>query len=263
MIRTMQAELVKLMRRRVLITAALTSVVFAVGGAAVVLMAAEPAGSGEPGQRQLVRESLAAAGGGTDVFSLAISYTGTFLFVVFVGAFAVEYSRGTFRTMLLRQPGRVRLLAGKLAALLAFAGAVLAVTELLTWVTAYLLAPSQDVTRDAWVSWSAVGSAFGDYARVLFWVGGYAVLGLMIAVLVRSVPVALAIGIAWAGPLEHITQDSWAPVSKVFPGLLLEAFVAGGTPEVSASRAFLTVAAYVAAAAVIAGTLFRRRDIAA
>ena len=62
---------------------------------------------------------------------------------------------------------------------------------------------------------------------------GYALLGMAVAVLVRSVPVALAIGIAWAGPFEHLLQDAWDPAQRFFPGLLLEAFVAGGTSDVS------------------------------
>jgi hypothetical protein len=49
----------------------------------------------------------------------------------------------------------------------------------------------------------------------------------------------------------------------LFPGLLLEAFVAGGTPEVTASRAALTLVLYVGAAAVIAGMSFARRDVTA
>ena len=88
-------------------------------------------------------------------------------------------------------------------------------------------------------------------------------LGTALAVLVRSVPIALAIGIAWAGPFEHLLQDAWDPAGRVFPGLLLEAFVAGGTPEVTAARAFLTVAVYVSVAAAIAGTVFARRDVTA
>ena len=84
-----------------------------------------------------------------------------------------------------------------------------------------------------------------------------------VAVLVRSVPVALAIGIAWAGPFEHILQDAWDPASRIFPGLLLEAFVVGGTPDVSAARAFAVVAVYAAVAATIAGTVFTRRDVTA
>jgi hypothetical protein len=45
--------------------------------------------------------------------------------------------------------------------------------------------------------------------------------------------------------------------------LSLEAFVAGGTADVSAARAFAMVALYAVIAAVIAGTLFRRRDVTA
>jgi hypothetical protein len=37
--------------------------------------------------------------------------------------------------------------------------------------------------------------------------------------------------------------------------------VAGGTSEVSALRAFLTVAVYVTVAAALAGTIFTRRDL--
>jgi hypothetical protein len=80
---------------------------------------------------------------------------------------------------------------------------------------------------------------------------------------VRSVPVALAIGIAWAGPFEQLLQDAWDPAGRFFPGLLLEAFVAGGTSEVSAARAFLTVAVYVTVAATVAGAVFARRDVTA
>jgi ABC-2 type transport system permease protein len=262
LISALRAELVKVLRRRVLIITAVTTVLFAFGSAAIVLASAGPAGEPVSG-RGVTVASLSEAGGGTDVFTSAVSFAGVFLFVVFVGAVAVEFSRGTFRTMLLYQPRRVRLLAGKMAALLAFAAVVLAVGEVLTWVAARLIAPSQDVATGDWVSLAALGHGLADYGSVLFWISGYAVLGMTVAVLVRSVPVALAIGIAWAGPFEHLLQDAWGPAQRFFPGLLLEAFVAGGTSEVSAERAFLTVAVYAAAAAAVAGTIFARRDITA
>ena len=262
MIAAFRAELVKVLRRRVLLTTAITTALFAAGSAAIVLAAAEPAGRPTPG-RGVTVASLSEAGGGTEVFTTAVSFAGTFLFVVFVGVVAIEFSRGTFRTMLLYQPRRLRLLAGKTAALLAFAATVLAVAEALTWGAARLIAPSQDVGTGAWTSVDALGQGVADFGSVLFWVSGYALLGTALAVLVRSVPIALAIGIAWAGPFEHLLQDAWSPASRVFPGLLLEAFVAGGTPDVSATRAFITVAAYVAAAAAVAGTVFARRDVTA
>jgi ABC-2 type transport system permease protein len=262
MIAAMKAELVKVLRRRVLLVTAVTAILFAVGGAAIVLAAAEPAGQPVSGRSDTVA-SLSESGGGTEVFTTAVSFAGTFLFVVFVGIVAIEFSRGTFRTMLMYQPRRVKLLAGKITALLGFAAGVLAATEVLTWAAAMLLAPTQDVSTGSWVSVDALGHGVADFGSVLFWVSGYALLGTALAVLVRSVPIALAIGIAWAGPFEHLLQDAWGPAGRFFPGLLLEAFVAGGTPTVSATRAFLTVAVYVAVAAAVASTLFARRDVTA
>jgi ABC-2 type transport system permease protein len=262
MIVAMKAELIKALRRRVLLVASITTVLFSVGSAAIVLAAADPAGQPVAG-RGVTVASLSDAGGGSEVFTTAVSFAGTFLFVVFVGVVAVEFSRGTFRTMLMQQPRRLRLLAGKTAGLLAFGAAVLAATEMLTWTAALLLGPTQDVATSNRLTADALVQGLGDYGSVLFWMSGYAVLGTTLAVLVRSVPVALAIGIAWAGPFEHLLQDAWAPAGRFFPGLLLEAFAAGGTSEVSATRALLTVALYVAAAAAIAGTAFAKRDVTA
>jgi ABC-2 type transport system permease protein len=262
MIAAMKAELVKVLRRRVLLVTAVTALLFAIGGAAIVLAAAEPAGQPVSG-RSVTVASLSESGGGTEVFTTAVSFAGTFLFVVFVGVVAIEFSRGTFRTMLLYQPRRVRLLAGKITALLAFAAVVLAATEVLTWVAATALAPTQDVSTGSWLSVDALGQGVADFGSVLFWVSGYAILGTALAVLVRSVPIALAIGIAWAGPLEHLLQDAWGPAGRFFPGLLLEAFVAGGTPTVSAPRALLTVAVYAVFTAAVAGAVFSRRDVTA
>src|SRR6266508_5707888 len=105
----LRAELVKLRRRRVLIVTAATTLIFTVASAAIVLASAER--SGDPRARGLTLASLADAGGGTEVFTTAVSFAGTFLFVVFVGAVAVEFSRGTFRTIRPHPPRRLRLLA--------------------------------------------------------------------------------------------------------------------------------------------------------
>ena len=262
MTRAFRAEMVKLLRRRVLVLTALVVAVFALGAGSLVLAGAEPAATAAGGPAPTL-EALAAAGGGTDVFRTAVAFAGTFVFVVFVGGMAAELSRGTFRTMLLREPRRVRLLAGKVAALLTYAAAVLALTQVATWLVALWRGPSSGVDTAAWTSGAALGAALTDYGAVLLWVTGYAVLGTTLAVLLRSVPVALAAGIAWAGPFEHIVQDAWEPASRVFPGLLLEAFVAGGRASVSEGRALATVAAYAVAAAAVTALVVARRDVTA
>ncbi|MDP9389174.1 MAG: ABC transporter permease, partial [Actinomycetota bacterium] len=101
------------------------------------------------------------------------------------------------------------------------------------------------------------------YGAVLVWVGAYALLATAAAVLLRSVPLAVAVSIAWAGPIEHLLQDAWTPAGRLFPGLLLEAFIAGGTIDVTASQALLRLLPYVALAGAVAGTAFARRDLTA
>lgn len=261
MTRALRFELIKLWRRRTVAVALAVTVLYAAASAALVLAAAKPA-DGRPNGPLLTLEQLSGAGGGTQVFRSALAFAGFFVLVVFVGATAAEFSRGNVRTMVLRQPNRLKLLAGKLSALLLSAAALLALAEIVGWTTARVLGPGQGIDVSAWTTPGALGAAGRDYGTVLLWVAGYAVLGTTLAVLIRSVPIALAVGIAWAGPFEHILADAWSDASGYFPGLLLEVFVAGGTPEVSAERALATSAAYGAVAAGVAATVFHRRDVA-
>jgi ABC-2 type transport system permease protein len=257
--RAFRAELVKILRRRVLLVVGVGVAAFAVGGAAIVLAAAEPAATATAGN--VTVEALSEPGGGTEVFRRAVSFAGFFVFVVFVGAVAVDFGRGTFRTMLLYQPRRVQLLAGKMAGLLAFAAVVIAAAQVLTWVAARLFAPSNDVATSQWISLDGLAAGIRDYAAVLYWASGYALLAMTLAVLVRSVPLALGIGIAWAGPFEHLLQDASDAANRYFPGLLLEAFAAGRTTDVTATRALATLTVYTIAATALAATSFTRRDV--
>lgn len=60
-------------------------------------------------------------------------------------------------------------------------------------------------------------SGLRDYATVLARLAGYSALGMAVAVLLRSVPLALAVGIAWAGPVEHLIGDAWASGRRSSP----------------------------------------------
>jgi ABC-type transport system involved in multi-copper enzyme maturation permease subunit len=262
MMRSYRAELAKLLRPRVVLIALALAAVFGVGSSSIVLSAVKPAAETIPALRGTATiEALTAAGGGTQVFRLAIAFAGTFIFVVFVGVVAAEFSRGTIRTMLLHEPRRTRLLAGKLAAMLTFAACTLAATEVVTWIAARVQASGAGVGTRAWTSTEAITAAASDFGVVLLWITGYAVLATALAVVVRSVPVALAIGIAWAGPIEHLVQNAWMGAGRWFPGLLLEAFAGGGTTAVTANRAIATVAIYAVLAAIVAVTVFHRRDV--
>jgi ABC-2 type transport system permease protein len=217
--------------------------------------------TGGPRDRGATIASLSEAGGATEAFAIGASFVGLPVLVLFIANVAGEFSQGTFRTLLMRQPRRLGLLAGKMAALLMLVAGVLALAEILTVAASAVIAPSQDVATSSWFGVDALGQAAGDYATALLGVASWALFGMALGVFVRSIPVALGIGIVWAGPFEHILQDSWTSAERWFPGLLLESLAAGGTDEVAFGRALALVAVYVAVAVSLAAVVFARRDV--
>jgi ABC-2 type transport system permease protein len=84
---------------------------------------------------------------------------------LFAIAIAGEYSQGTLRNLLVRQPRRVRLLAGKLLALACFTAIAVVVGVVAATLTALLVAPGQDIPTTAWFTsdgWAALGSGLGN-----------------------------------------------------------------------------------------------------
>lgn len=244
-----QAELIRLRRPRVLLTAAALALAFALAASLAVLLSA--------GVDPRAVADLEGPGGGTQALATGASFTGMLVFVLFIAAIATEFSQGTFRTLLLRQPRRLSLLAGKMGALLAFAACVLAVALVGSFIASLAIAPSQGVDSRGWLSADGLAAAAGDYLRVLGGWCAWAILGMALAVLVRSVPVALGVGIAWSGPFEHLLADVWTAAQYWFPGLLLEDLAAGG----SAARTPLILAVYLGLAAGSAAMVLRRRDV--
>jgi len=258
-----KAELLKLRRRRVAVAVAISALAFATIASTAVLLSASSE-SGEPGaQRGATLASLGQAGGATEAFSIGVSFTGILVLVLFVANVAGEFTQGTFRTLLMRQPRRAGLLAGKMTALLAFVAVVLLLAEILTVAASTAIAPSQKVSTAAWFGADGLGAAAGDYVTALLGLCAWASLGMALAIFVRSIPVALGIGIVWSGPFEHLLQDGWTAAGQWFPGLLLEALAAGGTADVSLTRALALIALYVTIAAGLAAFVFARRDMTA
>jgi ABC-type transport system involved in multi-copper enzyme maturation permease subunit len=260
MTRVIRAELIRLLRPRTLVAAGIGSVLYALVAALTVLPSAE---GNEVASRAggATLADLEAAGGGTEAFAVAASFVGFFVFVLFIALMAGEFSGGTLRALLLREPNRVRLVVGKLAGGLLVAAAVVAACELATFVASVALAPSQDIATGEWWSFGGLTAGLADYVTALGGVAGWAVFATMLGVVFRSVPLALGVGFAWAGPFENIVVDSWDTGFRVFPGQVLGSLIRGGTAELAMGRAVATAAVYVALAAGVALYLVHRRDV--
>ena len=205
--------------------------------------------------------ALTGHGGATEAFAVGASFTGFFIFVTFIAMIASEFSGGTFRSLLMRNPHRIQVLVGKLVGILVVAAAALALAEVWTVLASLVMAPTKNIAIHDWFSVSSLADAAHDYATVFGGVIGWAIFGTLLAVIFRSAPLALGVGFAWAGPLENIVSRSWTTGYRVFPGQVLASLIEGGTAELSLSRALLTAGIYAAVAATIALTLVSRRDV--
>lgn len=260
MITVMRAELGLLTRRWVLTAAALTAAAFAAITTLATLLSAEPQASSPPG-RGTTLEDLSAAGGATEAFRVGTGFLGVLVLVTFAARMAGEFSHGTLRTLLVHEPRRLRIVAGKTLALLVFAAGTLAVAGVLSVVLSRVLAPSQDIATTAWFGTDGFTAAVGDYLSAFAGLSAWAMYGTLLALLLRSVPLAVGIGVAWAGPFEHLLSQAWSTATRFLPGLQVEALAAGGTSDVSYQHALALCLVYVAAAVGAGLVSLSRRDI--
>jgi len=262
MTRIVKAELFRLVRRRTIVFATVGALLFSVVATLTIFSSAEATGAPSR-QSGTTLTALADHGGGTEAFAVGASFVGFFVFVTFIALIATEFSGGTFRALLVREPHRLRVIIGKLAGILIVAAGVVAVAEAFTFGLSLLAAPGQDVSTTNWFSLESLGTGIGDYVTVLAGVAGWAVFGTMLAVIFRSAPLALGVGFAWAGPFENIIVDSWTAGYRYFPGQVLASLIRGGTIELGMGRAVVTASLYAAVAAVAALVLVSRRDVTA
>ena len=262
MIRIVKAELLRLVRRRTLVAAGAGAFVFSVVATLAVFSSAGT-GPNQAGRGATTIAALEGSGGGTQAFATGAAFLGFFVFVTFIALLAGEFSGGTFRALVLRDPNRLRVIAGKVVGILLVGAGVVALAEAVTFAMSLAVAPGQDLATGDWFSLRGLAAAAGDYATVFGGVAGWAVFGTTLAVIFRSAPLALGVGFAWAGPFENIVVDSWQAGYRWFPGQVLGSLIQGGSDELGLARAVLTAFLYVAVAATAALYLVDRRDVAA
>jgi ABC-2 type transport system permease protein len=260
--RVVRAQLIRLARPRAMLSVAAGALVFAVVAAVSVFASAESAG---PQSRQggTTVQALSGTGGGTEAFAVGASFAGFLVFVTVIALVAGEFSGGTFRATLLGNPHRLQVIVGKLIGILIVAAAAVALAEVFTLVASALTAPTQDIATAEWFTLGSVGEAVRDYATVMVGVAGWAIFATTLAAVVRSTPLALGVGLAWAGPFENIVVDSWPTGYEVFPGQVLASLIRGGTVELPMSQALVTAAFYIAIAFTVTLVLVGRRDVTA
>jgi hypothetical protein len=176
---------------------------------------------------------------------------------------ASEYSLGTLRQLLVRQPRRIVLLTGKVLGMVSFLVLALLFAAVVAMIVAVLVAHGRHVPTAAWFSATGIGDlirALGDLALAVV---GFAVLGMAVGLLLRSSVFAVIVGFAWLLPVEGVITRIIPSAQRWLPGSALQLLAQGGTSSFGYEQAIVVSAFYAVVAVVTAIVVFARSDITA
>jgi len=259
MLRAIKSELIRLKRPSFLIGGIGVMTVF---GALSTFIAFSGAGTTGPGPASLFPsvEALAANDGFVAGLGLGSQLMGIVALSLWAIAVASDYQTGLIRLLVQAEPSRIRLLLGKVTALLllTLVGTLLAV--LAAAGTAYLMAPAFDISTSAW-STNTLTTILEAYRNLSLSAIVWGIIGFTIATLSRSSGVSIAAGIGWIVVFEVMLQGVAADLADKMPGAMLAALAAGGTANIEFGTAVGLAALYALAGMVIAGVVTVRREI--
>ena len=256
------------LRRPAFFFGTMGSVVFVTGlvTSLLFLLIDAKTGNADRGNR-ITREMLQMADGITIGFRSSNGLLGLVALSVFAAQTAQEYTYGTLRNLLVRQPRRLRLLIGKYFSMISFALLTVIVSAATAIGLAIGLSGRAKVTTDAWMTTDARSAMAHSFVNVLISTIGYGTIGMLLGLIFRSPISSISIGTAYLLVVESIISIAWKPAANWMPGNLLSVVATGGSPigmdnVPSYSEALLRVGLYLIGASVITATLFKRRDVA-
>jgi ABC-2 type transport system permease protein len=188
---------------------------------------------------------------------------GVVAFGIAASQVASEYSLGTLRQLLVRQPRRAILLAGKMLGVITFLVLALCFAAVIALVAAVAAAHTRGVPTSAWFTGAGLGDLFRELGDLVLATIGYSVLGMALGQFVRSAVFAVIIGFAWLIAIENIIARIVPSIQQWLPGASIIAVASGGGEGVSYRHGLILGAVYLIAAIVAAMTVFLRSDVTA
>ena len=227
----------------------------------IYLMIDSPDGNSDRG-RSVGRDVLGLASGSVNGFASIGGLLGIIVLCVFAAQSAQEYTYGTLRNLLVRQPRRLVLLMGKYAAMKVFALLFALINAVVSIAISVYLSDRAKVSTDLWFTsegWSAIAHTFINvYISIVF----YAIIGIALGILLRSPISAISIALVWILILENLIGAVKPVTLDWVPGNQLATIAQGGTPLLSYSHALILGSFYVLVALVTSSYLFTKRDVA-
>ena len=229
------------------------------------LLIDSPQGNSDRG-RVVTREALSLASGGVQGFGSVGGFLGIIALCVFAAQTAQEYTYGTLRNILVRQPGRLRVLAGKFVAMGFFALVMIILSAIISVTASVILAPRAQVSTELWFGVDGRQALLTTFINIIISVIGFGTIGMVLGLLLRSPISAISFGVLWLLIVENLLIAVKNSLEDWMPGAQLAAIASGGAPSgmatgIEYSHALTVGGLYVAVGAVVASILFVRRDV--
>lgn len=251
------------LRRPTLFLGTIGAVLFFSGlvSSLLYLLIDSPNGNGDRGIR-ITRDVLAMSDGSVCGFSSVGGLLGIIALCVFAAQTSQEYTYGTLRNLLVRQPRRIQLLLGKLVAMKIFALIMTIFSAIISIGLSTVLAPTKDITTQLWFEADGRAAIARTFLNVFISVIYFGIAGMALGLLLRSPISSISFGVLWILIIENIIGALKSSTLDWFPGNQFSVIASGGTPNVSYSHALTLGSAYVLLFGIISTVLFVRRDVA-
>jgi len=262
MMNVIQAELRKLRRPTLLVsTMAIVMSLTVLFTFLTFWRVGDPQGNGRRGEI-VTSQFLSTPHGLVYGFSIVAFLLGIVALCIFASQTAQEYTYGTLRNLLVRQPARMKILGGKYAAMSCFASLMALLSLISSIATAYLLAAHAHVDTHSWstaTGMTTLGTAFGN---VLLSMIGFGTVGMILGLLFRSPISAIATGVIWFLILENILAGLVSGTAKWLPGQNLTNLTTTQNFTFSYRHSLMIDLIYLVSAGALVSLLFKRRDVA-
>ena len=266
MISALHAEWYKLWRRGMVLGTIGTMVGITCLLTVVIFSRASDAAPGATSGQLLsnLSPSLAALSGSAGLVQgllIAGNFIGLISLVLFAQAIGSEYRDGTLKVLLSHEPRRLHLLAGKLLALAAFVAVAVLAAFAFEVATAVVVASVRGASTSAWWTSDALQNAAGLLVRTVAAVVVRGLMGGFLAVVFLGAVPAIGVGLGYTFVADALIVAAWPDAKDWLPQEALVAFAQGGKGGLATDQAGLVIAAYAIAFLILAGALFRNRDV--
>ena len=262
MLRMMFGELRKLRRKTLLVPTLIGVALLTAFFTSFVFLRVE---TGKPNGARgvlITNEFLSGKNGLVYGFQIMGFFLGIVALCVFASQTAQEYSLGTLRNILVRQPARLKVLLGKYLAMAFFTIWLEVVAAVFALSISFALAPRSAISTSAWLTTSGLQLLGETFINIFLGTLAFGTLGMILGLLFRSPITSISIGVLWCLILENILGAVISSTTKWLPGANFANISQGGTSIISYQHSLATSGSYLLFGAIVVGILFKKRDVA-